>query len=45
MSEEQPEAEDRLGKNVKDSIGNNFGVEPDETTTVGDAPDAAQVLA
>ena len=40
MGEEEPEAEDRLGKDVKDSIGNDLGIETDETGAISNAPDA-----
>lgn len=42
MSEQEPEAEHWLSKYVEDSIGDNLGVEPNETSTVSDTPDAAQ---
>lgn len=39
MSEQEPEAEDRLGKNVKDSIGNDFGVDGGNSRSIGYTPD------
>ena len=40
MSEEEPEAEDWLGKDVEHSIGNNFSIKPDNAATISDTPDA-----
>lgn len=40
MGEEQPEAKDRLGKNVKDGIGNNFSVDGRNAGSISNTPDA-----
>jgi len=40
VGEEQPEAEDWLGKNIENSIGDNFGIEAKDTGTISDTPDA-----
>lgn len=40
MSEQEPEAEDGLGKNVEDSVGNNFGVDGGNSRSISYTPDA-----
>lgn len=40
MSEEKPETEDGLGKDVEDSVGDDFTVDVDVAGSVGDTPDA-----
>ena len=40
MGEEEPEAEDGLGENVKNGIGNDLGVDINLARAVGDTPDA-----
>jgi hypothetical protein len=40
VSEEQPEAEDWLGKNVEDSVSDDFGIDANDTSTIGNTPDA-----
>ena len=40
MGEEQPEAKDRLGKNVKDGIGNNLSVDGRNAGSISNTPDA-----
>lgn len=40
MGEQEPETKDWLGKDVKDSICNNFNIDADELTTIGNTPDA-----
>lgn len=39
VSEQEPEAEDRLGKNIKNSVGNDFDIQTNKTATIGDTPD------
>ena len=38
MGEQEPEAEDRLGEHVKDSIGDDFAVDADVAGSVGNTP-------
>jgi hypothetical protein len=38
---EKPSTKDRLGKNVKNSVGNDLGVDAKDTSTVGYTPDTA----
>ena len=45
MGKEQPETEDRFGKNVKYGIGNDLGVDVNIARTVSDTPDARLSLA
>ena len=40
MSEEEPETEDWLGKNIEDGIGDDLSIKTNKTTTVSDTPDA-----
>ena len=40
VGEQEPEAKDWFGENVKDCICDNFGINGDNTATIGDAPDA-----
>ena len=40
MSEEQPEAKDRLGKDVKDGIGNNLSIDARNARSISNTPDA-----
>ena len=40
MSEEKPEAEDRLGKDIEDSVSNDLGVKSNEAAAISDTPDA-----
>jgi hypothetical protein len=40
VGEEQPETEDWLGKNVENSVGDNFGIEANNAGTIGNTPDA-----
>ena len=40
MGEEEPEAKDWFGKNVKDGIGDDLGVDSNNTATIGNTPDA-----
>ena len=42
MGEEQPEAEDWLGKDIENSIGNDLSVETDTATTISNTPDAVE---
>ena len=39
MSEQEPEAEDRLSKDVEDSVNNNLLINVGNTTTTGNTPD------
>ena len=41
MGEEEPEAKDGLGKDVKDSIRNNFGIDIDIARAISDTPNTA----
>lgn len=40
MGKEEPEAEDRLGHNVKDCVANNFSVNIDVAGTISNTPNA-----
>ena len=40
MGEQQPKAKDRLGKDIKDSIGNNLPIDTDGSGSISDTPDA-----
>ncbi len=40
MGEEKPEAKDWLGKNVEHGVGDNFGIDANDTGTIGNTPDA-----
>lgn len=39
MGKEKPEAKDGLGKNVENSIGDNFAINVQQAGTVGNTPD------
>lgn len=39
MSEQKPEAEDGLGENIENGVGNDLGVHIDLAGAVGDTPD------
>lgn len=39
VGEEQPEAEDGLGEDVKNGVGENLAVDADVARTIGDTPD------
>ena len=41
MSEDEPETKDGLSKDIKDGIGNDFGIHVNVTGTISDTPDAA----
>ena len=41
MGEEKPEAEDRLGKNVEYSVGDNLGIDVDVSGAISNTPDAS----
>lgn len=45
MGEEEPEAEDWLGEDIKNSIGNDLSIETNHASTVGNTPDAVNTLA
>ena len=38
MGEDKPKSKDRLGEDVKDSVGDDFLVEIGNTTTIGNTP-------
>ena len=40
MSEEEPEAKDWLGENIKDGIGNDLSVHVDIARSISNTPDA-----
>jgi hypothetical protein len=40
MGEEQPEAKNWLGENIENSVGNDLGIEANDTGTIGNTPDA-----
>jgi hypothetical protein len=40
VGEEKPEAEDWLGEDIEDSIGDDLSIETDHASTVGNTPDA-----
>jgi hypothetical protein len=40
MSEEEPEAENWLSKNIKDGISHDLLIDAEEARSVGDSPDA-----
>ncbi len=39
MGEQKPEAKDRLGKDIENGVGNDFGIESNKTPTIGNTPD------
>ena len=39
MGEEEPEAEDGLSENVKDSVGNDLSIDIDIAGSISDTPD------
>lgn len=41
----KPETKDRFGEHIKNSIGNDFGIDVDDAGTVSDTPDTAACLA
>ena len=43
VGEEEPETEDGLGEDVKNSVGNDLSVEANKAATVSNTPDAALV--
>ena len=43
VGEEEPEAEDGLGKDIKDGVGDDLTVDLQHTGTIGNAPDAVTV--
>ena len=45
MGKEEPEAENRLGENIENSIGNDLGVNAGNSRSIGDTPDANRSLA
>lgn len=40
MSEEKPEAKDRLGENIENSISDDLSVHIGNASSIGDTPDA-----
>jgi hypothetical protein len=42
MGEQEPEAEDRLGQDVENSVGNDLSIESDKAAAVSDTPDAVE---
>ena len=42
MGEQKPETKHWLREDVEDCVGNNFGVESNESATISDAPDATE---
>lgn len=42
VGHEEPEAKDRLGKNVKHGVGNDFTIDRDVARAISDTPDAKQ---
>jgi hypothetical protein len=44
VSNQEPQAEDGLGKDVKDGIGDNLTVNADFTGAVGNTPDTGEAL-
>ena len=45
MGKDKPETKDGFSKHVKNSVGNNFGIDIDDAGPVSDTPDAAACLA
>jgi hypothetical protein len=45
MSEEKPEAEDWLSKNIENGIGDDLSINTDNTSTISNTPDAVSMLA
>lgn len=45
VGEEKPETEDWLGKDIKDGVGDDFGIEANKAATVSNTPDAGAVSA
>ena len=39
MSKEKPEAKDRLGEDIENSVGNNFAIDIDDTSSISNTPD------
>jgi hypothetical protein len=44
MGEEEPEAKDRLGEDVKNSVRHDLSIETNETATIGNTPDTFNQL-
>ena len=44
MGEEKPEAEDGLGQNIKDGIGNDFRINVNVARSIGNAPNTFKML-
>lgn len=45
MSKEKPEAEDGLGEDIENGIGDDLRINTDDTSTISNTPDAANMLA
>ena len=45
MSKEKPEAEDGLGEDIENGIGDDLRINTDDTSTISNTPDAAKMLA
>jgi hypothetical protein len=44
VGEEEPEAKDRFGQYVKYGVSNDFGVQADDASTIGNTPDAKKIV-
>lgn len=44
VGEKEPEAEDDLGEDVEDGVGDDFSVDRGDARAVGDTPDAGSLL-
>ena len=44
MSEEKPEAKDRLGEDIKNSIRDDLNINTDHAATISDTPDTKLVI-
>ena len=42
MGEEEPEAKDRLGEDIKDSVSNDFSINAGDARSIGNTPDASE---
>lgn len=42
MGEQEPEAKDWLGKDIEDSISNDFGIDSNDVSTLRESPDAVK---
>ena len=40
MGEEEPEAKDWLGEDIKDGVGNDLGINASDAATIGNTPNA-----